>query len=69
MQTCGKIIWMLKKKPGHSCIFQRDMDYGFLGVELISELGTGIQFVDPLQVYAPKRNVNHSPFVYVCLYI
>jgi lipoprotein-releasing system permease protein len=33
------------------------VDYGFLGVELISELGTGIQFVDPLQVYAPKRNV------------
>jgi len=28
-----------------------------LGVELISELGTGLQFVDPLQVYAPKRNV------------
>lgn len=24
MQTCGKIIWMLKKKPGYSCIFQRD---------------------------------------------
>ena len=34
------------------------VDYGFLGVELISELGTGIQFVDPLQVYAPKRNGN-----------
>lgn len=33
------------------------VDYGFLGVELISELGIGIQFVDPLQVYAPKRNV------------
>lgn len=33
------------------------VDYGVLGVELISELGTGIQFVDPLQVYAPKRNV------------
>ncbi|MDE6348359.1 MAG: FtsX-like permease family protein [Bacteroides sp.] len=33
------------------------VDYGFLGVELISELGTGLQFVDPLQVYAPKRNV------------
>lgn len=30
-------------------------DYGFLGVELVSELGTGIQFVDPLSVYAPKR--------------
>ena len=24
---------------------------------MISELGTGLQFVDPLQVYAPKRNV------------
>ena len=31
--------------------------FGVLGVELISELGTGLQFVDPLQVYAPKRNV------------
>ena len=33
------------------------VDYGVLGVDLISELGTGLQFVDPLQVYAPKRNV------------
>lgn len=33
------------------------VDYGVLGVELISELRTGLQFVDPLQVYAPKRNV------------
>lgn len=33
------------------------VDYGVLGVELISELGTGLQFIDPLQVYAPKRNV------------
>lgn len=33
------------------------VDYGIPGVELMSELGTGIQFVDPLQVYAPKRNV------------
>lgn len=31
------------------------VDYGFLGVEFVSELGTGIQFVDPLSVYAPKR--------------
>ena len=31
------------------------VDYGVLGVELVSELGTGLQFVDPLQVYAPKR--------------
>ena len=28
-----------------------------MGVELVSELGTGLQFVDPLRVYAPKRNV------------
>ena len=33
------------------------VEYGVLGVELISELGTGMQFIDPLQVYAPKRNV------------
>ncbi len=33
------------------------VDYGILGVELISELGTGLQFIDPLQVYAPKRRV------------
>ena len=26
-------------------------------MELVSNLGTGIQFVDPLQVYAPKRNM------------
>ena len=33
------------------------VDYGFLGIELMSQLGTGIQFVNPLQVYAPRRNV------------
>ena len=33
------------------------VDYGFLGIDLMSQLGTGIQFVDPLQVYAPKRGV------------
>lgn len=33
------------------------VDYGFLGIELMSQLGTGIQFVDPLQVFAPRRNV------------
>lgn len=31
-------------------------DYGILGVELMSELNTGIRFVDPLQIYAPRRN-------------
>ena len=33
------------------------VNYGILGVDLISILGTGLQFIDPLQVYAPKRNV------------
>lgn len=33
------------------------VEYGIPGVDLTSELGTGLQFVDPLQVYAPKRNV------------
>ena len=33
------------------------VNYGFLGVELVSELNCGIQCIDPLKVYAPKRNV------------
>lgn len=33
------------------------VNYGVLGVDLVSMLGTGLQFIDPLQVYAPKRNV------------
>lgn len=32
------------------------VNYGILGAELVSELGTGLQFVDPLRVYAPKRH-------------
>lgn len=31
------------------------VDYGIMGGELVSMLGTGIRFVDPLRVYAPKR--------------
>lgn len=30
-------------------------DYAIPGVELISILGTGIRFLDPLEIYAPKR--------------
>ena len=30
-------------------------DYAILGAELVSTLGTGIRFLDPLEVYAPKR--------------
>ena len=33
------------------------VDYGILGGELVYTLGTGIQFVDPLQIYVPKRDV------------
>lgn len=33
------------------------VDYGVMGIELVSTLGTGIQFVDLLQIYTPKRNV------------
>lgn len=32
------------------------VDYGIMGIELVPMLGTGIQFMDPLSVYAPKRN-------------
>lgn len=31
------------------------VDYGIPGVQLTSVLGSGIAFVDPLEVYAPKR--------------
>jgi lipoprotein-releasing system permease protein len=31
-------------------------DYGVMGVELVSTLGCGVQFIDPLQVYVPKRD-------------
>ena len=31
------------------------VDYAIPGIELVSSLGTGIRFLDPLEVYAPKR--------------
>lgn len=31
------------------------VDYGVMGGELVAILGTGVQFVDPLQIYIPKR--------------
>lgn len=30
-------------------------DYAIPGIELVSILGTGIRFLDPLEIYAPKR--------------
>lgn len=32
------------------------VDYAVMGIELVPTLGTGIHFVEPLAVYAPKRN-------------
>jgi lipoprotein-releasing system permease protein len=32
------------------------VEYGIMGVELVSVLGTGIKFMDPLRVNAPRRN-------------
>ena len=42
---------------GHFMLKDNAVEYALLGIDLMSQLGTGIQFVDPLQVYAPKRNV------------
>ncbi len=42
---------------GSFILHEPEVYYGIPGVELVAELGTGLQFVDPLSVYAPKRNV------------
>lgn len=41
---------------GHFLLHDSIVDYGVMGVELVATLGTGLEFVDPLQVYLPKRN-------------
>ena len=40
---------------GSFLLKDKQVEYGILGAELVSELGTGLQFVDPLRVFAPKR--------------
>lgn len=40
---------------GQFILHDEIVDYGVMGVELMSILGTGVQFVDPLQIYAPRR--------------
>lgn len=40
---------------GERILHDEVVDYVIPGVELVSVLGTGIRFVDPLEVYAPKR--------------
>ena len=41
------------------------VNYGVMGVELVSTWGTGLAFVDPLQVYLPKRNLYSPGVVFV----
>lgn len=40
---------------GTFLLHDQQVEYGILGAELVSELGTGLQFIDPLRVFAPKR--------------
>ena len=42
---------------GQWCLQDEVVDYAVPGIELVSVLGTGIKFLDPLEVYAPKRGV------------
>lgn len=40
---------------GEMVLYDEIVDFAIPGVELTSILGTGIRFLDPLEVYAPKR--------------
>lgn len=40
---------------GEPVLHDEVVDYAIPGIELVSVLGTGIRFLDPLEVYAPKR--------------
>ena len=40
---------------GEMVLYDEIVDYAIPGVELTAILGTGIRFLDPLEVYAPKR--------------
>lgn len=40
---------------GELLLHDEVVDYAIPGVQLLANLGTGIRFLDPLEVYAPKR--------------
>lgn len=40
---------------GDRLLHDEVVDYAIPGIELVSMLGTGIRFLDPLEIYAPKR--------------
>lgn len=44
-------------RPGQFVLHDEVVDYAIPGIELVSILGTGIKFLDPLEIYAPKRGV------------
>lgn len=40
---------------GELILHDKVVDYAIPGLQLLSTLGTGIRFLDPLEIYAPKR--------------
>ena len=40
---------------GEFCLHAADLDYGILGIRLAEQLGTGYTFLDPMKIYAPRR--------------
>ena len=40
---------------GELVLHDEVVDYAIPGLQLLSTLGTGIRFLDPLEIYAPKR--------------
>ena len=57
MQTANAVIPIdsILYGRGEMILYDEVVDYAIPGVELTSILGTGIRFLDPLEVYAPKR--------------
>ena len=54
---------------GELLLHDEVVDYAIPGVQLLATLGTGIRFLDPLEVYAPKRGAkvnmaNPAAFLY-----
>lgn len=42
---------------GELLLHDEVVDYAIPGVQLLATLGTGIRFLDPLEIYAPKRGI------------
>lgn len=43
---------------GHFLLKDTKLNYAVIGIDLVSKLNCGIAFLDPLQVYAPKHDVD-----------